>query len=105
MKHRCTYYIPKFIWKTIVGASTAALAAMFTIHGLLRRRHHHDFINMSLTIFFILVLALISVSMVVSAVKDLLHLKFIIFKTSASVAEHDETQMEDKQAVIASEQV
>ncbi|KAL8246893.1 hypothetical protein R6Q59_008109 [Mikania micrantha] len=102
MEHECTYYIPKFIWKTLVGASTSALAVMFTIHGLLHHHYHHEFINMPLTIFFILVLAIISISMLFSSVKDFL--KHVIFKTPASVAEHEETQMENKQD-IASDQV
>lgn len=83
MKHQCTHYIPKFIWKTIVAASTCALAAMFTIHGLLHHSYHQDFINIFLTIFFIIVFAVISVIMVVSAVKDVLVLNNTIFKKPA----------------------
>ncbi|KAK1410467.1 hypothetical protein QVD17_37004 [Tagetes erecta] len=97
MKHQCTHYIPKFIWKTIVAASTCALAAMFTIHGLLHHSYHHDFINMFLTIFFIIVFAVISVSMFVSAVKDLLDLNFTIFKEPSMDEHQDQEQIENKQ--------
>ncbi|GJW34970.1 reverse transcriptase domain-containing protein [Tanacetum coccineum] len=98
-----------FIWKTLVAASTLALVVMFTIHGLLQHhhyRHHHSYvINMSLTIFFIVLLALICISTAFSAAKDVINFKYFIFKTSSpsSMAGHEEHQMEKKQ-VIASDQ-
>lgn len=86
-----------------MATSTSALAAMFTIHGLL---HLHHNIYMCLTIFFIILLALISVFTGYSAAIDFLDFKYTIFKTSspAPVTENEDNQTENKQ-VIAADQV
>ncbi|KAL7614630.1 hypothetical protein Lser_V15G07201 [Lactuca serriola] len=109
MKHRCTYYIPKLIWKLVVAVFASILAVTFTIHGLLHHHHHHFiFINKILTIFFVIVFALISISMAFSAANDCLHFKDYIFKTSSptSMAQHQQNEMDNKHVVyISSDQV
>ncbi|KAI3519177.1 hypothetical protein L1887_08204 [Cichorium endivia] len=87
------------IWKIVVVVFSSILAGMFTIHGLLHpHRDHFIFINKILTIFFIILFAVISVSMALSAVKDCLHFRYYIFKTSSptSVAQHQQNDMDNK---------